>query len=143
MPGKEISTADIVLDALRHGKKVFIPYIHSVENDPKRKVMDMLRLKDEDDLQSLQPDSWGIPSLASNDIDHRENARGGEGINRRQLSDKGSSRLDVIFVPGVAFDVQNNRLGHGKGFYDRYLSGLEEVCEKDNRNDTFPKLSKL
>ena len=28
---------------------------------------------------------------------------------------------DVMLVPLLAFDSQNNRLGYGKGFYDKYL----------------------
>ena len=31
---------------------------------------------------------------------------------------------DVMLVPLLAFDSQNNRLGYGKGFYDKYLSKL-------------------
>ncbi|MFM2171416.1 MAG: hypothetical protein RI957_1645 [Verrucomicrobiota bacterium] len=31
--------------------------------------------------------------------------------------------IDVMLCPGVAFDVMGRRLGKGKGFYDRYLSG--------------------
>ncbi|XP_060258697.1 5-formyltetrahydrofolate cyclo-ligase-like [Ovis aries] len=29
--------------------------------------------------------------------------------------------LDLIFVPGLGFDKQSNRLGWGKGYYDTYL----------------------
>jgi 5-formyltetrahydrofolate cyclo-ligase len=31
------------------------------------------------------------------------------------------SRLDAVIVPGIAFDSRGNRLGRGKGFYDRFL----------------------
>ena len=30
----------------------------------------------------------------------------------------------IVFVPGVAFDPLGNRLGRGRGYYDRILSGL-------------------
>jgi len=30
-------------------------------------------------------------------------------------------KLDVVFVPLLAFDTQGNRVGYGQGFYDRFL----------------------
>ena len=32
--------------------------------------------------------------------------------------------IDLAVVPGMAFDIQNNRLGRGKGYYDRMLPKL-------------------
>jgi 5-formyltetrahydrofolate cyclo-ligase len=32
------------------------------------------------------------------------------------------NRLDLVLVPGVAFDLRGRRIGRGKGFYDRLLS---------------------
>jgi len=32
--------------------------------------------------------------------------------------------LDLVLVPGVAFDLHGNRLGRGKGFYDRLLQNF-------------------
>jgi 5-formyltetrahydrofolate cyclo-ligase len=31
------------------------------------------------------------------------------------------NRFDLVLVPGIAFDLQGNRLGRGQGFYDRLL----------------------
>ena len=35
--------------------------------------------------------------------------------------------IDLAVVPGMAFDSQNNRLGRGKGYYDRMLPRLTKA----------------
>jgi len=36
-----------------------------------------------------------------------------------------SRDIDIVFVPGLAFDVSRNRLGRGKGFYDHFIGTLD------------------
>lgn len=36
-----------------------------------------------------------------------------------------ASKIDVVFVPLLAFDSSGNRVGYGKGFYDTFLSNCK------------------
>lgn len=36
--------------------------------------------------------------------------------------------FDVVFVPLLAYDKKGNRLGYGKGFYDRFLAQCKPSC---------------
>lgn len=38
--------------------------------------------------------------------------------------------LDCLIIPLIAFDAKKNRLGHGAGFYDRYLSHYNNTAKK-------------
>ena len=35
------------------------------------------------------------------------------------------TKIDVIFVPLLAYDIKGNRVGYGKGFYDKFLSNCK------------------
>ena len=37
--------------------------------------------------------------------------------------------VELIVVPGVAFDVQRNRMGRGRGFYDRLLKSTPNAVK--------------
>ncbi|KAI1137000.1 5-formyltetrahydrofolate cyclo-ligase [Hypoxylon sp. FL0543] len=124
MPGGEIQTDPIVRHALSSGKQVFVPYLHKSglrPSDGPTRLMDMVSLRDIEDYESLQRDKWGIPSVDASTVHER----------KRSVGELGGSRsddisLDLILLPGVAFDVDPQsrairRLGHGKGFYDYFL----------------------
>lgn len=114
MPTGELSTTSIVKDALQCGKHVYIPYIHTVD---KTSVMDMLALESMTEFESLQADKWGIPSLQPTQIPGRRNCFAETG-------------LDLIVMPGMAFDQGFRRLGHGKGYYDHFLTRYSKWSKK-------------
>ncbi|OAL47839.1 nagb/rpia/CoA transferase-like protein [Pyrenochaeta sp. DS3sAY3a] len=130
MPTGEISTLGIVRDALAQGKKVFIPYTYNLatpnEGQPKS-IMDMVELQSTEDLDTLQPDNWGIPTPSEESISSRANSFGGIGITKGAVLDKAGSGLDLIVMPGMVFDSQFGRLGHGKGFYDYFLTRCHQA----------------
>jgi 5-formyltetrahydrofolate cyclo-ligase len=121
MPSGEIQTDDIVRHALDAGKEVFVPYLYKNPSpipDTPARIMDMVRLRHVRDYNSLKPDKWGIPSVDPATVHQRQRVLGGPDD---QVS------LDLILVPGVAFDINPatgiiRRLGHGKGFYDHFIS---------------------
>lgn len=86
--------------------------------------MDMLALNSMEEFESLKPDKWGIPSLDEASISDRENCLGGYGVASawHPHTARKSPGLDLIVMPGMAFDKSLRRLGHGKGYYDKFLA---------------------
>ena len=126
MPKGEVQTDSIVRHALGEGKQVFVPYIQRSEtssSDAPKSLMNMVDLRSLSDYELLSRDNWGIPTISKDTVLEREHIL--------KSSMKASLPLDMILVPGVAFDEDLKtghvtRLGHGKGFYDRFLRSYYE-----------------
>ena len=131
MPGGEASTRSIVEDALRQGKKVFVPYLYKDQlpgNSKPTSVMDMVSLHSEADYNALRVDKWGIPTPDEASLHRRTRVLGDQGKAHVSAANE-SKHLDMMVMPGVAFDHQLRRLGHGKGFYDFFLHRYQQSIE--------------
>lgn len=128
MPTGEVITEPIVCQALKQGKSVFIPYLrgNEVKGEPKS-VMDMVELSSEEDFGQLAPDKWGIPSIKKDAVPDRRSCPGG----RDSVSE--AAELNMIVMPGVAFDKKLQRIGHGKGYYDFFLQRYQRYAESENK----------
>lgn len=105
-------------------------------------MMHMLQLRDVEDYRSLKPDKWGIPSIESASVSDRINCFGYPGL--ATDGDAGcESGLDIILMPAVAFDSNFDRLGHGKGYYDRFLTSYFEKKKRDGSSFQRPYLSRF
>ncbi|OGI10227.1 MAG: 5-formyltetrahydrofolate cyclo-ligase [Candidatus Melainabacteria bacterium RIFCSPLOWO2_02_FULL_35_15] len=96
---------EISLDSLFRGarKKWFVPVIVQTYYGTSLKIV---------------PYIHGRTKLFKNKFDILEPAAGNDEC-YDQLQKK--IKLDVIFVPGLCFDKQGNRLGFGMGYYDQFL----------------------
>jgi 5-formyltetrahydrofolate cyclo-ligase len=41
-----------------------------------------------------------------------------------------TEKIDLVIVPLLAFDLEGNRVGYGKGFYDRFLKDCRSDCKR-------------
>jgi len=103
----EVRTRHFFPVAWRQGKRIVVPYC--VPGPPAAREADRIELFPLENMDELAAGTWGIlePKLAlRNRHDRQVDAR----------------ELDLIVVPGVAFDRTGGRVGHGKGYYDRLLA---------------------
>ncbi|KAF8761636.1 ser thr protein phosphatase [Rhizoctonia solani] len=103
----EVDTDGIVREVLRTGKTLYVPRMNG-------RVIDMLRVYDLRDLDALPSGKWGIQEP--------EPVKDGEP--RQDAMQAGD--LDLIVMPGVAFDDKLARLGYGRGYYDRFVNTYAE-----------------
>ena len=94
----EVRTRPLLPPMWAAGKQVVVPYC----------VGDSLALFRLESLAELAPGTLGILEPAA-------------ALRGRADRAFDPAQLDLVVVPGVAFDRRGGRLGHGKGYYDRFL----------------------
>ncbi|KAH8556252.1 5,10-methenyltetrahydrofolate synthetase-like protein [Umbelopsis sp. PMI_123] len=108
----EINTRDVIRNIFDANKSCYVPRFMGSA------TMTMVKLNSWEDFLSLPVNKWNIPEPPADEV--REDALEKHG-------------LDLIIVPGVGFDIEGNRIGHGRGYYDRYMQQCQEWAAKNNR----------
>lgn len=94
--GKEVNTIPILKHALKTGKRVGVPLCTG------KGIMEVREIHS---LKDLKSGAYGILEP------------------KKQTTRMEKADIDYGIIPCVSADRQGRRLGHGAGFYDRYLEG--------------------
>lgn len=96
----EVNTSGMIKGNLARGRRVLVPKaVHKGRELIPSELLDYER--------DLAPGYFGIPEPQPGTL--------------RPVEPRA---IDLLIVPGVAFDLQGNRLGYGGGFYDRFFERL-------------------
>jgi 5-formyltetrahydrofolate cyclo-ligase len=95
----EVRTRHSLPDALASGKRIVVPWCNAAGE------LELFH------LQSMEELAVGMYKILEPKPELREIAA------KRVRPEE----LDLVMVPGVAFDARGARMGHGKGYYDKLL----------------------
>jgi 5-formyltetrahydrofolate cyclo-ligase len=113
----EVDTIKIIDHSLSLGKLICVPKINK-----HTKSMEVYRIKGFEDLDK------GYFGILEPNEDCREVP---------------ADNIDLILLPGLAFDRSGTRIGYGRGFYDRYLTKCKAYVPKIALSYDFQVASKL
>lgn len=102
----EVKTEEIIRTSLENGKKIIIPI-----SVVKTRQLILSQLLDYD--KELESGTYGILEPKKEFI--------------RRVSPE---LIDLVLVPGVAFDRRGYRIGYGGGYYDRFLPKVKRSTPK-------------
>ncbi len=103
----EAKTQEFIESCLRMGKRVTVPMV--VKNTDGSR--DLIASEIFDLEKDLDKGTFGVLEPKKDAVRNVE-----------------PSEIDMVVVPGVAFDINKNRVGYGAGFYDRFLKKLGKEC---------------
>ncbi|MGH8058795.1 MAG: 5-formyltetrahydrofolate cyclo-ligase [Candidatus Entotheonellia bacterium] len=102
----EVLTAGLIQQAIAAGKWAVLPLVQA-----DRRQLELYEIRDVE--RDVAPGYRGIPEPRP-----------------ERCRPVVAAELELVLVPGVAFDAQGGRLGFGAGFYDRLLAGLPRDIPK-------------
>lgn len=109
--GTEPGTLALISKLLESGKKVCLPLCIDLDEEGKRTgTLDAMEAREIKSFEDLVPGAYGIPEPApyTKEIKPR--------------------KIDLIILPCMTCDAKCNRLGHGAGYYDKYLKTVKPKC---------------
>ncbi len=108
---EEVKTMEAIREARKMGKRVAVPFLN------KREIIPSI-LEDE---KKLVKGKFGILEPSNVILRHDR----GICLPLIKVED-----IDMVIVPGAAFDREGNRIGFGAGYYDRFLRRLSSEVPK-------------